>query len=231
VIEMTRDVPVPEPDAGFEERIWARQRADLVARGALTGAGANDANVADSSFAGEPGGRVLLFRRPALRSLATLGSIAAAIVLAFVLGVYTAPTLPESQPEQATIGSQQRSLLIALGGHLERTRRVLVEVSNARIVDVSTLALQQRRAGELIADNRLYRQSAAIDGLPEYAALLEEIERVLLELARGGADSLTPGRLEWLQTRIGERDLLFRSRVLQTNASERPAPAAGDPVA
>lgn len=234
VIAMTRELRVPEPDPGFEERIWARQRAELVARGTIVAGRPEGA--APLGRAGMPGRdpRRAWLRRPRMRDLVVVGSLAAALVLAFVIGLYTPPPGSAPVPAPNAFEAEDQALLIALGGHLERSRRVLVEVSNARIFDVSTLALQQNRARELIADGRLYRQSAVIAGLPEYAAILEEIERVLLELTRGGPGAMTPDRLEWLRARIGERDLLFRSRVLQTHATDRPGPAAprvGEPLA
>jgi hypothetical protein len=57
-------------------------------------------------------------------------------------------------------------------------------------------------------------------GEPAVAAVLEELERVLLEVA-AGPDVLDPTALEALQRRIDERGLLFKVRVIQSKIRER----------
>jgi len=221
VLDLTRMQPVPEPDEGFEERIWARQRAELLVRGAIEGSGS----------AGDRG-RLMAFRRPVVRRMAVAAAMAAAVALAFVLGLYTPP--PGADLPSGSMAREQRAVLVALGAHLERTRTVLLEVSNASVAEVGTLTRQAERARELIGDNRLYRQTAANVGLPEYALVLADVERVLLELARGGAGPIGPEQLGWLRARIRGRDLLFRTRVLQVDARSRqtasPALAGSGPL-
>ena len=221
VLEMTRAQPVPEPDEGFEARIWARQRAELERSG----------RIRMSEVAEHRTVVPMPWLNP--RRWALVGAMAAALAIAFVLGLYTPPpgtTSPPAEPQR-----EERALLVALGAHLERTRTVLLEVSNSSVAQVSTLARQADRARELIGDNRLYRQSARIAGLPEYASLLDEIERVLLELARGSNQPIGPDKLRWLRERISAGDLLFRSRVLQANTRPGALPTtvsgAAGPVA
>jgi hypothetical protein len=79
---------------------------------------------------------------------------------------------------------------------------------------------QRALADELVASSRLYRQTAARSGEPALAAVLEELERVLVEVA-AGPDALTPGDLAELQRRIESRGLLFRVRVIGSQVRER----------
>ena len=65
-----------------------------------------------------------------------------------------------------------------------------------------------------------YRQTAARSGEPALAAMLEELERVLVEVA-AGPDRLTPAALGELQRRIESRGLLFKIRVVGSQVRER----------
>jgi len=80
--------------------------------------------------------------------------------------------------------------------------------------------MEQARARELVAANRLYRQSAAHTGDEVIGTALEDLERVLLELANAPADA-TPESLAALRDQIGAGGLLFRVRVVQSEMRER----------
>jgi hypothetical protein len=82
------------------------------------------------------------------------------------------------------------------------------------------LGAQREFADELVSANRLYRQAAARSGEPALAAVLEELERVLVELA-AGPDALAPADLAGLQRRIDSQGLLFKVRVIQSQVRER----------
>lgn len=205
------EMPVPEPDAGFEERIWARRSAALAERASETGAGVGGDDRA---------GRVVPFW--SLGRLALTGAIAASLVVAFLAGLY----MPRSEeaslrPEEAGPRGD-RVLLVAVGDHLERTRMVLVELSNAS--DPEIFRAQQVQARSLIGDNRLYRQTARLSGQSDVAEVLDEVERVLLEVARS-SDEIPAEELAWLRQRVTERDLLFKVSVIEGSArqgAERP---------
>jgi hypothetical protein len=135
--------------------------------------------------------------------------IAAAIVLAFFLG----RQLPRQTPvETAGIGDEGRAriLLVVLNDHLTRSERVLTEVKNATSAEPP---LSSRKSiEELLIKNRLYRDAALAAGETSLASILEEMEPLLMELARAPAEP-TARDLESLQRRIEKKGLLFKLRV------------------
>ena len=75
-------------------------------------------------------------------------------------------------------------------------------------------------ADELVSANRLYRQTAVRSGEDSLVAVLEELERVLVEVA-AGPDALAPQDVAELQRRIEARGLLFKVRVVGSQVRER----------
>ena len=148
------------------------------------------------------------FRRRVWPRVVGFAALAAALVLAFLLG----RRFPaEPQPLSAEV--RERVLLVAVGEHLERSQMVLVELANAPAGEVLNVSAQRAVADELVTSGRLYREAAVRSGDPALAAVLEELERVLVEVA-AGPDALQPADLEKLQQRIESRGLLFRVRVI-----------------
>jgi hypothetical protein len=151
------------------------------------------------------------------RVWAPLG-LAASLVLAFLLGRHW-PHQPA--PTAVSAAARERILLVAVGDHLERSEMLLVELVNAgadgQPVDIST---QQQYAEELVGANRLYRQTVVRAGEPGMASLLEELERLLVEVAHRPS-SLTPADLADIRSRIESRGLLFRVRVIETQVREK----------
>jgi hypothetical protein len=162
------------------------------------------------------GARVLRpFGRRRWRNLAGLSALAAALVVAFLLGrEFPAPSRPLS-PEV-----RERVLLVAVGDHLDRTRMVLVELATAPPDAPLDVSSERVSAEDLVSANRLYRQTAARSGEIALAAVLEELERVLIEVATG-PEELSPGSLAELQRRIEARGLLFKIRVVGSQVRER----------
>jgi hypothetical protein len=116
----------------------------------------------------------------------------------------------------------ERVRLAAVGDHLEQSERILLDFINSDATDgdpADVTALQQG-ASDLIMSNRLYRDASTEAGDEPVAALLDELERNLLELAHGPA-SLTPADLDDVRTRIDAAALLFRVRVLSDDLRER----------
>ncbi|HEX9668054.1 MAG TPA: hypothetical protein VGC93_01100, partial [Thermoanaerobaculia bacterium] len=113
-------------------------------------------------------------------------------------------------------GGRDQILLASVAGHLESSERLLVEISNAepeRRGGEVELAAERRWAKELLGANRLYRQSAEQGGRPRLAALLDELEPLLLELAHAPAE-LPAAELDTLRARIEARALLFKTRIV-----------------
>ena len=139
---------------------------------------------------------------------------AAAAVLLLAVGYLAgrfAPTPPPSQPQTLSVEARQRMLVETLAEHLERSQRVFTELVNQDI-DGTELASSQQAARELVAANRLYRTAAERGGRDGVAALLDEMEPVLVELAHLPAEP-QPEDLEFLRQRVEEHGLLFKTRV------------------
>jgi len=98
----------------------------------------------------------------------------------------------------------------------------VVNASGNGSVDISQL---QASAEELVAANRLYRQSAERAGEAGMAGVLEELERILLEIAHSPSQ-LTSGELNEIRGRIDAQGILFKVRVIGYQARERQKAAA-----
>ena len=73
----------------------------------------------------------------------------------------------------------ERVLLAAVADYLERSQGVLVELANANTQGPLDISMEQRRAEDLVSENRLYRQTALYTGQVGVANVLEELERAL----------------------------------------------------
>ncbi|MEZ5293091.1 MAG: hypothetical protein R2745_18565 [Vicinamibacterales bacterium] len=203
--------PGEEPDAGFEARLWSRLAPALHIPRA----------------------------QPRWRTGATrwaLLAAAAGLVLAFVGGwlvrdrsaaapaVATTAPAPSAGSGEAPAAVQTRVLVLAVGDHLERTEAVLAELMNT-----SDVGMERDRAAELVAANRLLRQTAAQTGEDELDDVLGDIERVLVEVANAPPEA-SDAALEALRARVERRGILFRVRVLGDELRARQAPAPSPAV-
>ena len=151
---------------------------------------------------------------------ALAGGVAALVLVAFMAGrISNAPGEGSPAPQQAA-ASPERVLQAAVGDHLDRTQMMLVELANAETDGADVLAGEQGRAAELVAANRLMRQSALQSGDAAIVDILEDLERVLLEVANAPANA-SSNDLTDLQSRITTDDLLFRLRVIASEMRQR----------
>jgi hypothetical protein len=136
--------------------------------------------------------------------------LAALLAVAFLAGRFT-------QRQTAGIAPQarQRILLITLGNHLDRSEILLAELVNAApgSLDFSD---ERSSAQDLLDENRLLRQTAARTGDASQAAVLDELERALLDIAHSPSQVSAP-ELESLQKRIENEGLLFKVRIISSN--------------
>ena len=136
---------------------------------------------------------------------------------------------PESLVAADPLASE-RVLLLAVADHLERSQMVLVELANAnpqRNRDGNlNISSEQERAEELVTENRLYRQTAQYTGQTAVAGVLDELERVLLDIAHTPAE-ISPQELEGLRERLQSEGILFKIRVLRSNVGTQQ-PASGE---
>jgi hypothetical protein len=158
-------------------------------------------------------------------SPARLAFTAAVVMLigaAFMAGRLTRSTAPGAGvPTQSAEKMRERILLVDLGDHLDRSQMVLVELVSADdssgSVDISS---EQFRAEQLVAANRLYRQTALSTGDAAMASVLDELERVLVDLASGPA-TVTQEEFDTVRRRIDSKSLLFKVRVVSSQVRDR----------
>jgi anti-sigma factor RsiW len=185
---------VPERDAAYGAAVWRRLKPRLA----------------------EPPRPVFAWWRP----LAFATIAAALLAAAFLAGRFWRLTPEEGRALAPEV--RERILLGAVGDHLDRSQVALLEYVHAPATAPED-PRETRVAEELVAANRLYRQSAASAGEAGVASVLDELERVLLELAH---DPGPEGRAK-LQRRIEET--LFKIRVIRSQVRQReqaPAPKA-----
>lgn len=159
------------------------------------------------------------------RRWAAVGALAAMVIGAFVAGRWS--NSHGGTPVAATPSAEQvreRVLVVAVGEHLGKSEMVLMELSNAapsspgqRQVNISA---EQKRAEDLLDENRLYRETAKQEGDLALANVLDELERVLLDVAHS-PDELTPAKLASLQKRIEDRGILFKVRVVDKELQDK----------
>jgi hypothetical protein len=170
-------------------------------------------------------------KRSWMRYYRPLGWAAACVLLvavAFVAGRRwerkQAPQVAGAVDPQA----RQRVVIVVLGDHLDRSERLLVQLNHADGNDVSALPLRSE-ARELLANNRLVRQSAMRAGDLNVEASLDRLERLLMELSNE-PDSLTEADLNRIRQEMNTDGLLFDIRVLRTRVSS-PGAGQGAPKA
>jgi hypothetical protein len=207
VLAALDSLPAPDPGADYGRQVW-RQIAPRLAE--------------------KPGRWWQLWLEP--RRLAAAGGVVALIFAAFIAGRLTNRLNP---PDNIANKEQvrERILVVAVGEHLGHSERMLVELSNAapdspaqKEVNISA---EQRRAEDLLQENRLYRRTALQEGDAGLASVLDELERVLLDVAHS-PDEVTPVQLEAIQKKIEARGILFKVRVVNKELQQRqeaPAPA------
>ncbi|HEX4165722.1 MAG TPA: hypothetical protein VHZ55_09630 [Bryobacteraceae bacterium] len=148
-------------------------------------------------------------------------AFAASLIIAFVIGRLTEPTHRGGVLAPAAISetARERVLLMSLSEHLEQSQIILSNVENAR-PGSPDLRYERDRAHELIGANRLLRQTATRLGDLSDAALLDELERVLLDFANSG-EVVSPAGLARTQREIQRSGLLFKVRVSSVASRER----------
>jgi hypothetical protein len=158
------------------------------------------------------------------------GAIAAfclVIAAAFTAGLVWRSQQTPSSASRTVVDlrdADARARMAAIGDHLERSERVLLDVVNANGQTVD-LRAAQAWAAELIDANRLYRAAASRAGDVMIADVLDDLERRLLDIVHGPSTP-TLGQLNELRLRLDAATLLFKVRILQDEFREREtAPA------
>jgi len=126
---------------------------------------------------------------------------------------------PVATQEPAQV-NPQRVVLVAVGDHLERSQMLLVEIMNADTKGPINFSSEQAQARELLDSNHLYRVSSQQAGDPQVARLLDQLGRVLAEIANGPAE-VTPGDLQQVRHTIQSEGLLFKVRVVSSEVNSK----------
>jgi hypothetical protein len=115
-----------------------------------------------------------------------------------------------------------RILLASVAEHLDRSERMLTDIMNAPATpaDGGDISAPQRWADDLLATSRLYRQDAADAGEQSVAAVLDDLERSLLEIVHSPS-RISAADLEQLRRRIDAAALLFKVRVMSDDLRQR----------
>ncbi len=198
---------MPEAPSGFEQVMWARVEQALM--------------------------RPMITPRRSfwsMKQLVPLGAVAALVVAAVSLSVMTQrqPAAPTATPAISTTASsepkadhtRERMLLTALDSHFEQTELLLVELMNAPDGASGDLDFERASADDLVASGRLYRATAERTGHLHVAQMLEDLEPVLVDVARSPA-KVDKREFKIWRDRIGDSDLLFKVRVVGNEIRER----------
>ena len=208
VLALVDTTPAIEAPPGFGREMWARVEPHIAARGA----------------------RRSWWPPVSLREWTLAGGMAVLLIASFTLGrvwerapqrVDAPRVAGASSPRGgATDAVTERLLRAEMEDHLERSQRVLVDVVNADDAEGVSLASDRTRAADLVADGRLYRRAADRIGDVEMRDLLEDVERVLVDVANGSSAPASK-ELNDVRTRIDEQDLVFRLRVAASEIQEQ----------
>lgn len=215
VLDQVTPFEVPEPDSGYEARVWDRLQWRLrgekkrARRGEWMKWTAAAAMLALAFYAG------LLWNRHVAKEGTT--QIAR-----------NTPTPSTSVPVTNTPAQQQqgrdRILLVVVGDHFDESERVLVELTNLTPAgDGADISAERERAEELLVSNRFYRQNALQSGEENVATLLDELEPVLMQIAHSPSQ-LTADELRSIQKRVEKKGLVFKLRVVRADVRATAMP-------
>jgi hypothetical protein len=157
--------------------------------------------------------------------LALAGACLLALAAAFFGGSLWQSS--RTHPSEAANPAQakERVVFFILDDHLDRSERLLVELSHASGEngdpdDTLQADSLQAEAKQLLPDNRLYRQALTGESDPMMAAALDHLERVLLEVANS-PDKLNGADIARIEREMNTDSLLFQMRVLRARTSRQ----------
>jgi len=204
-------IPVPEPGEDYGQRVWQQISPRLPEKRARWW----------DFLLSQP--KPISWLEP--RRWVAVGAVAALVLAAFIAGRLSKQVVPASPMAAAdTSKVRERVLIMAVGEHLGRSEMILVELANAEPQSAKgkqvNISSEQRRAEDLLEENRLYRQTAMEQGDAAVAGVLDELERVLLDVAHS-PQQLTPAQLQGIRQRIEAGGILFKVRVVGKELQQR----------
>jgi hypothetical protein len=207
VLNVVDSLPVPERSPNYGIEMWERIESRLPAR--------------------------RRFRLAGISGLrwATAGAVfAGLLVAAFLAGRHYPGTNRRTSVEIAKSGkpgdpARDRVLLVAVGDYLERSQMVLIELANANPKGSLDITSEQERAADLLTENRLYRQTANHTGNTAVSDVLDDLDRVLLEIAHAPSE-WAPEDMAKFRQRLEAEGILFKIRVLGSNVRNQEGAGA-----
>ncbi len=205
-LRLVSDSALTEPPEAYWRTFWTRLQPNLQRKnlwGKLAG---------------------LFVTKHGLRPATGFAALAAMLVVALlILYQVMVPQVPELVITRAEVRIERTQGYFALAAddHLERSRLLLQEVVNiASNGPPSEEALldNRRRGEELLSQNRTYRLAAQRNNNEKLAALLDELEMVLMDISNIDPH-LAQEALAGLQRRIEMKDLLAKIDIV--NLDER----------
>lgn len=209
VLNVVDSLPVPDPGPEYGAKVWQRIEQRLPRRRRLS---------------------LPVF---AWRWAVAGAAFAGLMIAAFVAGRgYQQRTKPAEMAKAGDPKAGEAVLLVAVGDYLERSQVVLVELANAHPKKPLDISAEQERAGDLVSESRLYRQTAQHTGNTAVASVLDDLDRVLMDIANGPSQ-ISPAELEKLHRRLEAEGILFKIRVLGSDVKshEEPTKLGGRPGA
>lgn len=201
----------PEPDPGFDQRLWQRLQTQM--RETETPRGLPATALAH-------GRRAQRSRRP--RWLAMAGAaMAASLLLAvgFFAGRHASVTEPPVDYAEAELQlSSGRIYQATLARHLGATRRALLTAT--KLESGTLVEGNADLARSLLANHRLYMAAAEHKGDRRLLHVLQEIEPVLIELANPAPGKDIQSR-KGLREFVENEDLIFQVRAVEAGLSAR----------
>lgn len=204
LLDAAREAALPQPDAQFEARLWAKLQPRLAPDNVVPLASAVQRRSA---------------ARPRVRWwIATAAAAAVVLAIGFYAGRYSATSPAPSPPTLAKTGSSGRVLDAYVSAHLRQTEGLLLTALNS---DSSQLrGGDAELAASLVDSNRLYAVAAQRAGNARLADFLRQLEPLLLELANPAAAPDISVR-QGLRDYVRSNDVLFQVRATQARLDER----------
>ena len=160
-----------------------------------------------------------------MREWAFASGMAVLLVAAFLAGRYW-PRPVEIATLQSIEGNVgERVLLVSAAEHLERSELVLMNLAHAGGPGEIDISGEQALARDLLEANRLYRQTAVRNEEAGLAAVLEDLERTLLDVVHSPS-TIAASNLDEMQRQIESEGILFKLRVTASRIRARQNAAA-----
>lgn len=186
--------PVPARDDDYGKRVWARLQPELDVR-------------TEGVDASTP-------RTPVSSRFLWLAAAAAVLAATFLAGRFSSNWSSPADIGPSELLVRERVLVVAVSDHLDQSQVLLLELVNGS----EDGPLQRDLAQDLVRQSRLYRQTASGVGDMQVVDTLEELERVLLDVAHGADNQASRAAL---REYIEDRGTLFKLGVLKTNLQAR----------